>query len=154
MKPDDLLPGDILLYWTPGLVGDAIMFGEGMTTALNPVSHVEIYSGLGKSWASRDGIGVNEYPYRSDGLVSARRPVGAFNQVDAQTMFHALRAVGYGNGDNAAHAGIEHYDGGLNCSHFATVLLKAAGVPQFADDFSARLITPSDFLKSRAAVTL
>jgi hypothetical protein len=52
----DLQPGDILLYRSNSLFGLLIRLKTG-----GRYSHCEIYIGNGKSWASRDGIGVGEY---------------------------------------------------------------------------------------------
>ncbi len=154
--PTDLQPGDICLYFTPGnRVSEGIAFAEGVATMAGKVSHVEVYAGDRQSWASRDGIGVDLYPFRSDGLVTVRRPFGTFDEQRAAAEFAHLRHTPYGsldNGDNLLQAGIDRGNGTMNCSHFASVLLEKAGVPQFDHDFDARYIVPADFLKSRASL--
>ena len=69
-----LKPGDVLLYYTEDFVDRIIATHTGYR-----IGHVERYAGGGQSMASRNGIGVNIYPLRFDGLVMVREPIGPFN---------------------------------------------------------------------------
>lgn len=64
-----LQPGDILLFDRPGLFGTLIKLKRG-----EQYSHVEIYAGDGQTVASRNGIGVNQYPIDLNGLAAIYRP--------------------------------------------------------------------------------
>lgn len=64
-----LKPGDVLLYNGTGFISFMIR-----TKTWSDVSHCETYLGNGMSAASRDGIGVNTYPFRFDGLLYVLRP--------------------------------------------------------------------------------
>jgi hypothetical protein len=68
-SPGFLLPGDTLLYYSKTPV-DYIVALKTWTWA----SHVEWYRGDGFSYASRNGIGVNKYPIRTDSVAAVLRP--------------------------------------------------------------------------------
>jgi uncharacterized protein YycO len=101
---DCLMPGDTMLFrpqpvawthpttWAGAFVGQAIAW-----KTWHNISHVEIYIGAGEVVASRDGIGVNRYPVRSD-LVAyvLRPPAGAFDLAAALAWFEAhAKGQGY-----------------------------------------------------------
>lgn len=66
-----LLPGDCLLYHP--VAGS--FFGWLISRKTwHGVSHCEMYTGKGKSFASRDGIGVGLYPLRTSELAYVLRP--------------------------------------------------------------------------------
>jgi hypothetical protein len=65
----DLLPGDILLYFTPGSFVDWII----AIKTWSDVAHVEVFEGNGMSSAAR-AKGVNLYPFRRAGLRYVLRP--------------------------------------------------------------------------------
>jgi cell wall-associated NlpC family hydrolase len=148
--PDDLQPGDILLYATPGDFIDEVIeiFSDG-------VAHIEIYHGGGESVASRNGIGVNLYPYRSEGLLYVRRPLGTFQMALADAWFNAgIRGLPYGWAGLLDPVGVDLPSRGLICSTFADFYLSHGGLPQFADDFPAGKAKPGDFRLVRSALTL
>lgn len=62
--------GDCLLYGPHDLLGWVI----AVKTWCQQACHVEIYSGQGMSIASRNGVGVNRYPFRYGQLSCVRRP--------------------------------------------------------------------------------
>lgn len=64
-----LLPGDMLLYFDEGSFVDFVIAEK----TGKKVSHVETFVGGGQSIASRNLIGVGQYPLRLDGLVCVRR---------------------------------------------------------------------------------
>ena len=87
-----LLPGDSLGYYgdTPvdkpgshaGFVDWSIAVKTGYWT-----SHVEVYAGANLSFASRNGIGVNRYQLRTDGLIWVRRPLAMLDLSTANEWF-------------------------------------------------------------------
>lgn len=72
--PANLCFGDVLLYFTKDIVDLMIAEKTGME-----VGHVERYFMDGQSFASRNGVGVNQYPLRLEGLVCVRRPKGVLD---------------------------------------------------------------------------
>jgi hypothetical protein len=139
--PTDLYPGDILLYASPDFVDDVIEWKTG-----DDVAHVEVYVGNSLSWASRNGIGVNEYPYRSNGLMYVRRPTMSFDLTKAKVWFEdGVKGLPYGFGDILAVMDIKNNLKGIDCSHFASSLLEVAGCPQFTIEYPRNKITPRDF---------
>jgi len=148
--PADLIVGDILLYAGPTLVDLGIEWKEG-----DDVAHIEIYAGNGSSWASRNGIGVNIYPFRTDGLKYVRRLCQIFDEEAVNKWFYdGVKGMKYGYGDIIANLEIQdsgpstpyinHFNG-VDCSHFAAALLEIADCPQFDRDFPKNKITPRDF---------
>lgn len=70
MKPlPELLPGDCLHYRPHDLFGYITAIKTWCWTV-----HVEIYRGDGMSVASRNGLGVDIYPTRLNGLCAITRP--------------------------------------------------------------------------------
>ena len=68
--PDILQPGDHLFYWN----GHSLIDWAIAIKTYTRLGHVEIYNRNCETMASRNGIGVNYYPLRTEGLVSVRRP--------------------------------------------------------------------------------
>jgi cell wall-associated NlpC family hydrolase len=148
--PQDLIAGDILLYATKDLVDDVI---EWKTSA--DVAHVELYVGDGKSWASRNGIGVNAYDFRSQGLMRVRRPKVAFNLAKAQPWFDSKeKGQPYGFGDILENAGVDVVMNGEDCSHFVKDAMEQGDAPQFDPSFSGPKTTPRDFETSFQSVQI
>lgn len=146
--PQDLSVGDILLYASPNLVDDAIEWKTG-----DDVAHVEIYMGNATSWASRNGIGVNTYPFRSEGLVYVRQAVIAINIDQAVKWFeNGVKGLPYGFGDLLEVMNIKNNLSGIDCSHFAAALLEVGGCPQFDPRYPKNKITPRDFKTSIQSV--
>lgn len=89
-----LQPGDSLLYYgdtppdVPGNKAGFVDWGIGVKTGYQ-ISHVEVYAGANLSLASRNGIGVNRYQFRSAGLVCVRRPIGILDLATANDWFAA-----------------------------------------------------------------
>lgn len=153
--PSDLQDGDVLLYDTPADIIDRLIeIHEG-----GDVAHVEIYAGDGKSRASRNGIGVGEYPFRAEGIKYVLRiaNVPAFgapviNRAKVDVFFAA------NNGDaydwfalmNFFDIVIPVNHKAYICSTFVADYLIAAGAPAFADKFPSALINPMDFRKTPA----
>jgi hypothetical protein len=147
--PDDLCIGDFLLYHKEGVFNEVI----DIKTA-SDVDHIEVYIGDGASLASRNGIGVNLYPYRADGLIHVRRPVQPFVFAQAEAWFATVKGAPYGWGDILEQANIANTLPGMDCSHFAACLAEAAGCPQFDENYPKDKITPRDFLICRESFSL
>jgi hypothetical protein len=147
--PSDLKVGDILLYSSLDIFDIVIELKESDGKA-----HIEIFAGNNESWASRNGIGVNIYPFRSQGLVAVRRPNGIFNKIKVDAWFaDGVRGMKYGWSDILASLAIEnagsgttdikHFNG-VDCSHFAAALMEVAECPQFDTGYSKNKITPAE----------
>lgn len=70
----DLRPGDILLFDRQGIFNFIVKLKRG-----EKYSHVEIYIGDGKVFASRNGKGVNLYPVDYSGLKAIYRVTESFD---------------------------------------------------------------------------
>lgn len=143
----DLKKGDHILYGPSSLMGYVI----GIKTWA-PVSHIEIYTGNGKSFASRDGKGVNEYPLRTSDIRYVLRPKDEFYNFErASEWFYNIAqgqkydwkgllcftlAVKQGSQDR------------MFCSEFATRFDREALIKPFADEWDADKIAPGNFLMS------
>lgn len=141
-----LQPGDVLLYNGSGLYSWIIRI-----KTWHAVSHVEVYIGDGQSVASRDGLGVGEYPLRED-YTHVLRPSVPFQRRAAMYWFRR-RANGqpYGWLDLLAFVGMTRDHPGMVCSDFATQFLREGGVPVFNREPS-RQIAPFQFLTSELLV--
>lgn len=140
----DLLPGDCLLYRPNGMFGWAIA-----VKTWHQISHVEVYDREGFSLASRDGLGVGRYPYRSANLAAVLRPNGFylhkaavawFDEVEGQRYDYwgLLRFFTIGSGKQDR----------MFCSEFATRLYRNGGMEPFQPTEDADLIAPFEFLTS------
>jgi len=148
--PDDLRPGDILEYNAPDPTDALIDLGTA-----SDVAHIEIYHGYGLSVASRNGIGVNIYQFRSDGLKYVRRPVRVFNLTLADAWFYdGIKGLPYGFAGLLEFVNVDIPCKGLICSTLADLYLKAGMCPMFADDFPAGKASPRDFKLTREAATI
>lgn len=86
-----IIPGDCLLYnWKRSLFSFII----GIKT-WHTISHCEVYAGSSESFASRDGEGVNWYPFRFDNLSYILRPPANFNYGKSRIWFNTVRGQGY-----------------------------------------------------------
>lgn len=108
------------------------------------------------SVASRNGLGVNLYPFRRDGLAYVLRPLETYGPLsvdNAQSWFFRKAqgqsydwlglmcftlAVKQGSPDK------------MFCSEFAARWYRAGGLRPFAEDYDADLIAPAQFLQSPA----
>jgi hypothetical protein len=149
---DLLQSGDCLLYRPSSLFGWIIAL-----KTFNLVSHVEIYAGMGESYASRDGIGVNIYPFRTAQLARVLRPVGKFNIDKARAWF--LR---YAIGQKYDWLGLLCFtlavkQGALDrqfCSELGTRFYRAGGHRPFQPDYDADHVPPSYFLSTAPFQTI
>tara|TARA_R110000868_G_scaffold393840_1_gene664968 strand:+ start:182 stop:652 length:471 start_codon:yes stop_codon:yes gene_type:complete len=146
IDPRELMPGDCLLYAPSGVFGRAIAW---MTSG--GVSHVEVYKGVGVSYASRDGLGTNEYPLRTENLCRVLRSRTALNMGRMGVAFEAMRGQPYdwkgilntalgGAGDSSPKGNV--------CSAAATIWYRVAGLVRLFGAEEPEHITPRDFEKS------
>lgn len=154
--PGELAPGDICLYHTLDVTDALIEWKEGDPDT----AHIEIYMGAGISFASRNGIGVNSYAFRTSGLVHVRRPTQAFCRELALPQWAKAKGAPYGWSDIGANLNLLQFPEeawtrpqllmktGMDCSHFAAVFLYWGLCPQFDLAFDYRKITPRDFKTS------
>ena len=144
-----LLPGDILLYDSGSLVDTLIKF-----RTWSDVAHVEIKLGLNFSGASRPGMGVHVYSTRFDGLKYVRRPLIAFDLVNALNVALALDGTSYGWGDLGRFYLLNLPTKGLICSQYGDLLLRGGDVIAFAEDYPPGAVSPRDFLVTPLAKTI
>lgn len=151
-----LLPGDHLLYGRqPFFPSFAGWFFSWLTSVKtwSPAVHIEVYRGEGKSIASRNGIGVNEYPLRFEQLIAVLRPNQPFDLAKGLLWFNEhARGQGYDwKGllcfTLAVHQGSQNK---MFCSEFATNLDRAMGLKSFDPICDADMISPGQFLQSPA----
>ncbi len=138
-------PGDLLGYADPSFVD----FNIELFTA-GPLAHVEIYVGHGLSFASRNGIGVNLYPMRQDGLSALLRPNKELLDFDsAAAWVETVRGESYDFWGllSAAIPGIVEQPKHLFCSAAATLWYRNATWDAAHPECPAVKITPVDFLK-------
>lgn len=132
--------GDILLYRPKGIFGRIIQI-----KTWHRISHVEIYAGQRLSYASRDGVGVDVYPYRLTELAYVLRPVPKLDLVKMQAYAVSMKGTPYGWADLLDFADLDVDRKGIICSAYATELLRAGGWNVFPADPS-RKIAPFQFL--------
>lgn len=148
--PQDLKVGDICLYSTLDITDEVIEWKEG-----DNVAHIEIYIGNNVSWASRNGTGVNAYPFRFSGLKYVLSPVGTFNIDKATKWFNdGVKGLPYGFGDILESINIKNNLKGVDCSHFGSSLLEVAEVPLFNSWYPKNKITPRDFKIVKEAILI
>jgi hypothetical protein len=142
-----LLPGDLLLYSSNGLMGRAIRLKTSSV-----VTHSEIYIGHGRTIASRDGVGVDTYDFTTKNLAIILRPT---EPVDVAKMvhWHVNKAkgqkydwVGLFNGFIARKWGKEN--GKMFCSEHNTRAYREGGFNPFRARVDADSIHPGDLFKS------
>ena len=138
-----LQPGDILLYKGKGLFSWLIRVKTG-----GHYSHCEVYVKNHRVWASRNGIGVNEYNFSSECLKAVIRPNGQLNWTDATWWFeHVAKGqkydwVGLLNFYIAKWQGRENNR--MFCSEFIVRLFRVLGCALFPLWVDADGIAPSD----------
>lgn len=91
IKSIELKPGDCLLYAPLGFFGKIISL-----KTWHEVGHCECYVGNEQSVASRDGKGVNLYPFRDTELIwILRPPINSFNLKLAYDWFETVKGQKY-----------------------------------------------------------
>lgn len=138
--PLDLQPGDCLLYKPKGLFGQIIRL-----KTWHSISHVEMYVGDSMSYASRDGQGVNLYPWRDTELAYILRPKVPLNLPAGWAYARSMIGTPYGWLDLLAFMGITKNFPGIVCSAFVTEIYRHAGWRIFPTD-TPEDIAPFEFL--------
>jgi len=136
----ELQAGDILLYGGYDLVSRLIQF-----RTWSDVSHIEVYIGEGRSVASRNGIGVNQYPLRVLGLRRVLRPVVSFDLAAGLHWFESVKGTPYGWGDLAKFYLIDIPTNGLICSEFGDMFFTACNLPLFNTAYPEGAVCPRDY---------
>lgn len=143
-----LQPGDCLLYRPSSFFGWLIA-----VKTWNWVSHVEVYADNDRSVASRDGIGVNIYPFRNEQLTRILRPRWPFVFAEAMQWFYQEA-----QGQKYDWKGILVFTLAVRqgardrmfCSEFSTRFYRAGEFHPFADDYDADRVAPANYLTSPA----
>ena len=150
--PSILKPGDAILYFQRDLIDWLIAL-----KTWTKVAHVEIYRDGQTSYASRNGIGVNAYPLRLDGIAAVVRPRQPLDFASADVWFeNDARGQPY---DwlgllcfmLARRRGEKH---SMFCSEFATRFYHAAKFAPYNPRWPAVRVPPSFFLASPAFETV
>lgn len=134
-----LKPGDCLLYQPSSIYGWIIRL-----KTWHPVSHVEVYAGDGQSWASRDGVGVGQYPLRLKDLYKVLRPTQPLDLGAMAKLAAELDGTPYGWKDLLAFTGLKHNFKGIVCSPYACRLYKVGGLSLFGAE-PCHFIAPFQF---------
>lgn len=155
--PDDLRPGDILLYGGSG-------GGEGFAAENDPdTDHAARYIGDGKVFTAFPKGGVGVYDFNPAGLVHVRRPLGQFNLAKVLAWIPTVAGAPYGWGDIKSAAGLNetpHYfvpdaatihATGADCSDCTAMAGEVGECPDFDPAFDKRRITPAHFKLSIAS---
>lgn len=137
----DLQQGDCLLYKPRGLFGWVIA-----TKTWHQVAHCEVYSGQMRSWASRDGLGVNWYPTRTTDLAAILRPTKKYNYQAADWWANDKCGTPYGWLELLNFIGIAHQNGGMFCSQFVTEYYRRAGWLTLFPYEASNKVAPFEFL--------
>lgn len=134
-----LQSGDCLLYKPSSIYGWVIK-----AKTWHPVSHVEVYAGSGKSFASRDGIGVRLYPLRLKDLYKVLRPTQPLDLAAMAQLAKEMEGTPYGWKDLLAFVGVRHNFKGIVCSPYACRLYKVGGLNLFGSE-PCHFIAPFQF---------
>jgi len=143
-----LQPGDVLLYRRKGIFNWVI---EHASNA--PVSHCEVYAGNSKTFACRNGIGVDIYDFDPSGLALILRPKTNFDVAKATAYQQSVLKQKY-DWTGLWRAFVQNSWGRNSskqwCSENSTNVERAAGVEPFDSFIPADMVAPGDFLKSPA----
>lgn len=142
--PTNLRPGMLLLYEASSVFGYAIALFSG-----SRISHVEMYKGDGKSWASRDGLGVGVYPFRSENLALVLESPVPLNLAHIAQGFAAkaghtydyatiLKFITFGWTESRTDAEV--------CSELITYLLRTGGLTALFGIKEPEDVKPADFV--------
>ncbi len=145
--------GDCLLYRPTGIFGTIIKL-----KSWHDVAHVEIYTGEGKSVASRDGLGVGLYPWRDTDIAYVLRPTYPLDWMGFWRWFKTV------NGQKYDWLGLLRFSWfksiGTNnnnrmfCSEFAVRAYRAMNAHVFNDYEDADAVAPAQFLTSPNVIVI
>lgn len=132
--------GDICLYAHKSIVNRVIEI-----KTWSKLTHVEVVlDPLKTNVASRNGIGVNIYPF-DDTVFEIRRPKAILDKDAGMRWFYSVRGQPYNWWDLLSFIGINIKGHGMICSQFADEMLDACGFDAFSKRYSARKISPRDW---------
>lgn len=142
-----LREGDCLLYAPRGFFGFVISI-----KTWSRIAHCEVYAGGGQSLAARDGIGVGQYPLRTDYTHILRPRKELLFRVAYDWFNRKARGQGYdwlGLLRFAWRARVvpTRFDNRMFCSEFVTRFYRAGGLDPF-NGADADAIAPCNFLLS------
>lgn len=147
---DYIEPGDCLLYSGRGPFSWLI---KGKT--FSRVSHVEVALGSGRAVSSRDGIGVDNFPLRLDGLVEILKPTEPFDLTAALQWYGQQRGKPYdwrqlftGFGFFMAGRKTLEDETAFFCSEFCAAFYRHGGLHAFAAHYPTSVVTPGMFRSS------
>jgi hypothetical protein len=136
-----LRPGDILLYDKNTLFNWLIKLKRGEHYA-----HVEVFKGGDRSLASRNGIGVNEYPLRFDGLAAIYRVTEPFEfEMGYRWFLDEAKGQGYDWLGLASFIWAKwqgRENGKMFCSEFVVRFFRKMGVALFSAETDADAVSP------------
>lgn len=136
----DLQVGDCLLYAPVGFYGWVIA-----TKTWHKVAHCEVYSAVDRSWASRDGQGVDWYPTRTSQLTAVLRPTAKLDLDKANRWAVSKMGTPYGWLELLNFVGVPVHRGGMFCSQFLVEYYRAGGWEIFPYEESNQ-VAPFEFL--------
>lgn len=139
-----LKPGHLLLYRASSIFGYAIAAFSG-----SRISHIEMYRGDGISYASRDGIGVDEYPLRIKDLDLVLEAVEPLDMNRVAIGFAGKIGHRYDNATILKHATFGLVGGkpmAEVCSEVQAYLVRVGGLERAFGDKQPDEVKPSDFV--------
>ena len=145
--PSILQPGDTLLYFDGGSMVDWLI---AVKTG-GKVAHIELYAGEGMAQASRNGIGVNCYALRLEGLVCVRRPIGGIDWAGGEVWFNQVARFQKYDFKGLLCFYLAVKQGSpkkMFCSEFALRRKRASSFQPFNPDQDADATSPLDFWKT------
>lgn len=154
LVPEELRPGDILLYSPSDWMGMLIAI-----KTWTMLSHVEVYAGRGMCFAARPQ-GVDLYRERIDKYLRfVRRPVMNGKSFDLQTALDTMRPT---MGQPYEICGLfsfylpwmHRHRATRVCSPQATAFLRAGGCEIFNPDLDADDVSPAQFWQTPHATTV
>jgi hypothetical protein len=142
----DLRFGDCCLYNRQSSFVDGVI----RLKTWAPCAHVEAYIGALHSFASRNGIGVNRYPFRETDLVAVLRPRHTVDSVGTDKYQAKVRGQGY---DFLGLLCFEFakWQGSPDkqfCSELVNNWYRAGGFEAFHESWSSDRVSPGMFLQS------
>lgn len=147
MTPPTPLPGDHLLYGKkPGDIFGLITSWK----TWSPAVHIELYIGDNVSVASRNGIGVNKYPLRTEQLIAILRPRVPVDLKKGLEWFSQANVQGrpYGWLDLLHFEGFKIKTKGWICSQFVALFDEACAFLPFNPEYFEGSIDPGDYFLS------
>lgn len=151
VKPKDLVqPGDCLLY-----AGTSPWSWVIKVKTWSPVSHSEVALNRNYTITSREGKGVNVYPFTDEHLYAILRPEWPPDMSKAMEWFKGVIGQPYGYWQALRFFRLGKEDTlKMMCSPCCARFYRAGSFHAFAGDFDASLVSPGMFLSSPHFVTV